>query len=84
MYIYRLNEITPLVTGVTAVRTPADLYPPPPPPSKSASGFGSLFAGLDYPNKISFEASFISYLETNSIGKLFVDVLFNHNSKFRN
>ena len=82
MYIYRLNEITPLVTGVTAVRTPADLYLPP--PSKSASGYGSLFAGLDYPNKISFEASFISYLETNSIGKLFVDVLFNHNSKFRN
>ena len=82
MYIY--NEITPLVTGFTAVRTPADLYPPPPPPSKSASGYGSLFAGLDYPNKISFEASFISYLETNSIGKLFVDVLFNHNSKFRN
>ena len=82
MYIYRLNEITPLVTGVTAVRTPADLLPPP--PSKSASGYGSLFAGLDYPNKISFEASFISYLETNSIGKLFVDVLFNHNSKFRN
>ena len=32
MYIYRLNEITPLVTGVTAVRTPADLYPPRPNP----------------------------------------------------
>ena len=40
MYIYRLNEITPLVTGVTAVRTPADLYTggggPPPCPNPLA------------------------------------------------
>ena len=34
--------------------------------------------------KLSFWASFISYLVTNSICKLFVDVLFNHNTTFLN
>ena len=36
------------------------------------------------PTKLSFWASFISYLVTNSICKLFVDVLFNHNTTFLN
>ena len=47
-------------------------------------GFGSPFADLDSPTKLSFWAPFVSYLVTNSICKLFVDVLFNHNTKFLN
>ena len=37
---------------------------------------------MDPPTKLSFKASFVSYLVTNSICKLFVDVLFNHNTTF--
>ena len=42
------------------------------------------FADLDSPTKFSFWAPFVSYLVTNSICKLFVDVLFNHNTTFLN
>ena len=38
MYTYRLDEIPPLVTGATAVRTPADLSPPPPPRPNPLAG----------------------------------------------
>ena len=42
------------------------------------------FADLDFPTKFSFWAPFVSYLVTNSICKLFFDVLFNHNTTFLN
>ena len=47
-------------------------------------GGRSPFAALDPSTKLSFWASFVSYLVTNSICKLSVDVLFNHNTTFLN
>ena len=41
-------------------------------------------ADLNPPTEVSSQASFVSYLVTNSIGKLFVDVLFNYNTTFLN
>ena len=55
-----------------------------PPPVHIRWRIWTPFAGLDSPTKLSFWASFISYLVTNSICKLFVDVLFNHNTTFLN
>ena len=42
------------------------------------------FADLDSPTKLSFWTLFVSYLVTNSICKLFVYILFNHNTTFLN
>ena len=39
-------------------------------------------ADMDSPTKLSFWTLFVSYLVTNSTCKLFVDVLFNHNTTF--
>ena len=44
----------------------------------------TLFAGLDLPIKLSFQAAFVSYLVTNSICKLLIDVIFDHNTTFLN
>ena len=52
--------------------------------SKSASGCGPPFADLDPLSKLSFQASFVLYLVTNSIWKLFFDVLFSDNTTFLN
>ena len=64
------------------------------PRSKSANGYGPPFQihlrvwnplrRFGPRTKLSFQASFVSYLVTNSICKLFVDVLFNDNTKFLN
>ena len=51
---------------------------------QSASGYGPLLRRFGPPTKLSFKASFVSYLVTNSICKLFVAVLFNHNTIFLN
>ena len=47
------------------------------------SGYGPPFADLDPPTKLSFYASFVLYLVTNSICKLFVDVLFTQHSSIK-
>ena len=49
-----------------------------------SGGYGPPFADLDSPTKLSFWTLFVSYLVTNSTCKLFVDVLFNHNTTFLN
>ena len=53
-------------------------------PSISVSRRGPRSQILTPPTKLSFWASFVSYLVTNSICKLSVDVPFNHNATFLN
>ena len=55
-----------------------------PPPVHIHSRMWTLLRRFGPPTKLSFQASFVSYLVTNSICKLFVDVLFNHNTTFLN
>ena len=62
--------------GVTADLDPPRMWTPPSPSPRSQIWTPST--------KRSFLASFVSYLVTNSICKLSVDVLFNHNTTFLN
>ena len=55
-----------------------------PPGSNPRADMDPPFADLDPPIKLSFLASFVSYLVTNSICKLFADVLFHYNTTFLN
>ena len=70
-----------LKASVTADLDPPRIWIPGPNP---LADMEPPFADFDPPTKLFFKASILSYLITNSICKLFVDVLFNYNTTFLN